>query len=78
MMSTAELKIDLISKIAGISDKVKLKELMQLLQFQTEESVYITSLEDQNAVCEARAEIAKGNVFTNEEVQKELKEWLEM
>ena len=76
-MSTAELKLDLISQIAGLTDKVKLRELMQLLQFQNEESLYITSEEEKNAIAEARQEIAEGKVFTNEEVQIEIKEWLE-
>lgn len=76
-MSTAELKLDLISQIAGITDKVKLKELMQLLKFQTEESIFITNEEDKSAIAEARKEVAEGKVFTNEEVQKEIKEWLE-
>ena len=30
-MSTAELKLNLINQIAGITDKVRLKEIMQLL-----------------------------------------------
>ena len=76
-MSTAELKLDLISQIAGLTDKVKLRELMQLLKFQTEESLYITSEEEKTIIAEARQEIAEGKVFTNEEVQKEIKEWLE-
>ena len=76
-MSTDELKLDLISQIAGLTDKVKLRELMQLLKFQTEESLYITSEEEKTIIAEARQEIAEGKVFTNEEVQKEIKEWLE-
>ena len=76
-MSTAELKLDLISQIAGLTDKAKLRELMQLLQFQNEESLYITSEEEKNAIAEARQEIAEGKVFANEEVQKEIKESLE-
>ena len=76
-MSTAELKLDLISQIAGLTDKVKLRELMQLLKFQTEESLYITSEEEKAIIAEARQEIAEGKVLTNEEVQKEIKEWLE-
>ena len=76
-MSTAELKLDLISQIAGLTDKVKLRELMELLKFQTEESLYITSKEEKTVIAEARQEVAEGKVFTNEEVQKEIKEWLE-
>ncbi|KEY19772.1 hypothetical protein [Kaistella antarctica] len=76
-MSTAELKLDLISQIAGLTDKVKLRELMELLKFQTEESLYITSKEEKSLIAEARQEVAEGKVFTNEEVQKEIKEWLQ-
>ena len=76
-MSTAELKLDLISQIAGLTDKVKLRELMELLKFQTEESLYITSKEEKTVIAEARQEVAEGKVFTNEDVQKEIKEWLE-
>ena len=76
-MSTAELKLNLISQIASLTDKVKLRELMELLKFQTEESLYITSKEEKTVIAEARQEVAEGKVFTNEEVQKEIKEWLE-
>jgi hypothetical protein len=38
-MSTAELKLNLINQIAGITDKVRLKEIMQLLKFQADESL---------------------------------------
>ena len=76
MMSTAELKIDLISQITSITDPVKLKELMHLLQFQNEESIYITSEEEKNAVSEAREEIADGKILTNEEVKVEINRWL--
>ena len=75
-MSTAELQIDLINQISNITDKVKLKELMQLLKFQNDNSIYVTNEDEKNAVSEARMEIAKGEVLTNDEVQNEIKEWL--
>ncbi len=75
-MSTAELQIDLINQIAKITDQVKLKELMQLLKFQNDSSVYVTNEEEKNAVSEARAQINRGEVLTNEHVQNEVKQWL--
>lgn len=75
-MSTAELKIDLINQIVNITDKDKLKELMQLLKFQNENSVYVTNEDEKNAVSEARAKIIRGEVLTNEDVQNEIKQWL--
>lgn len=71
-MSTAELKIDLINQIANMTDKVRLKELMQLLKFQSDESVYITSEEDKRAISEARNQISDGKTISKEEVQKEI------
>lgn len=75
-MSTAELKKDLISQITSITDSVKLKELLQLLKFQDETSVYITNEDEKNAILEARKEIKEGKFLSNEEVQNEINEWL--
>ncbi|SHE99598.1 hypothetical protein [Chryseobacterium takakiae] len=75
-MSTAELKIDLINQITLIKDKARLKELLQLLKFQEDQSVYITTDEDKSAVFEARREIEYGKISSDEDVQKEINEWL--
>ena len=76
-MSTAELKLNLINKIAGITDKVRLKEIMQLLKFQADESLYITNKEEKEAVKEAQNQIKNGDGISNEDVQKEITSWLE-
>jgi len=75
-MSTAELKIDLINQITGITDKVKLKELLQLLKFQNDETVYLTDEDEKRAILEARNEIRNENILSDAEVQKEISEWL--
>lgn len=75
-MNTADLKIDIINQINSITDKVRLEELLQLLKFQTEKSVYITDEEEKNAITEARNEIAEGKVHYNTDVQKDIDEWL--
>ncbi len=75
-MSTAELKIDLINQITLIRDKARLKELLHLLKFQEDSSVYITNDDEKSAVFEARLEIEKGELSSDEEVQKEINEWL--
>lgn len=64
-MSTAELKIDLINRITGITDKARLKELLQLLHFQSDASVYITSQEDKEAIAAARRQIENGAIISN-------------
>ena len=75
-MSTAELKIDLINQITTLTDKAKLKELLQILKFQSEKSIYVTNDDEKVAIAEAKSQIARGAVLANEDIQKELKEWL--
>lgn len=75
-MSNAELKIDLINQITNITDTVKLQEILQLLKFQNSKSVYILSEEEKKAILEAKNQISKGNVVSNEKVQEEICSWL--
>lgn len=75
-MNTAELKIELISKIAVITDYLQLKEILQLLAFQSDKSTFITNAEEKEAIYEARNQIANGAIIKNDDVQKEIKEWL--
>jgi hypothetical protein len=75
-MSTAELKIDLINQITVIKDKVRLKELLQLIKFQEDSSVYITNDDEKKAILEARNEIRNGEFSSDDDVQKEIDEWL--
>ena len=76
-MNTAELKIDFINQITNLTDNVKLKDLLQFIKFQSEESIYVTTEEEKKAILEARTQIADGKTIPNEVVQKEIKEWLE-
>lgn len=76
-MSTAELKLDLINQITSITDKVKLKELLNFIKFQADESTYITNDEEKNAIKEAKNQIKNGDGISNEDVQKEITSWLE-
>lgn len=75
-MSTAELKIDLINQITGITEKVKLEELLELIKFQNNESIYITNDDKKQAILEAQQQISSGETYSNEDVQAEIKEWL--
>ena len=75
-MSTAELKIDIINIIANMTDVAKLTELMELPQFQKEESVFMTTHDDKQAIAEAFSQIGEGEVLTNETVAQEISEWL--
>lgn len=75
-MNTAELKLDLIKKITNITDELKLREIVQLLELQADEFTFETSKEDKKAILEARKQVEKGETMTNEEVQKAIKKCL--
>ena len=75
-MSTAELKNDLINHIAGISDNVQLEELLELINFQNDSTVYVTNDQEREAISEAQSQITNGQVLSNAEVQKEISQWL--
>ena len=75
-MNTAELKLDLINHITSITDKTRLKELLQQLKFQSDASIYITSEDEKQAISEARYQIDNGEILSNDSVQEEIKEWL--
>lgn len=75
-MSTADLKIDLISQITSITDKVRLKELMQILKFESESAIYVTNNDEKEAVSVARNQIKNGESITHKDFQKDLQEWL--
>jgi hypothetical protein len=75
-MSTAELKIVLINQITSITDKVKLEELLELMKFQNDESLYITNEVEKQAILEAQQQISNGETYSNEDIQAEIKEWL--
>lgn len=75
-MNTAELKINLINQITNITDKVKLKEVLQLLNFQSDNALYITNDEEKEAVLAAKKQIEENEVYSNEDVQEEIQKWL--
>jgi hypothetical protein len=75
-MSTTELKNQIIDQVRLMTDEVRLLELLELLRFQSDLSLYITCEDEKHAVMEARHQIVKGEVITDEEVQKEISEWL--
>lgn len=75
-MKSAELKLNLINKITQITDMVQLKELLQLLNFQSDDNVYYTSEEEKKAILEGRNQVKKGEILSNEDVENEIDKWL--
>jgi len=75
-MKTAELKEIIINKIAGINDKTFLSAINTFIEAKSESTIYKTTPEQKQRIQEAREQIARGEFFTDEEVKKEIDEWL--
>jgi predicted transcriptional regulator len=75
-MKIAELKEIIAQRIAGINDKTFLSAINTILATKSESTVYITTPEQKLAIQEGREQIARGEFFTDEEVKKEMEEWL--
>lgn len=75
-MSTAELKNKLIAKINS-ADKKVLQEILDWLNFESDEKMYITNEQEQSVIREAQEQIEKGKFFSNEQIDEATDLWLE-
>jgi predicted transcriptional regulator len=70
-----ELHAILYSKILSVTDEHKLSDLITAID-QSNSAIYYTSAEQKAKIMEGQEQIAKGNYFTNEQVEKEVDQWL--
>jgi hypothetical protein len=75
-MSTAELKIDLISRIANTEEPRIIEELRKLLDFELDNETYKLNPQQLQRVSEAKAEFLAGNVVSEQQADEEIDEWL--
>jgi len=76
-MSTTELREKLIEKIQLTNDESILTEINRVLDLETSLSeIYILSSFEKNEIELSRKEIQEGFFLTNDEVNKEIDEWL--
>lgn len=75
-MTTVELKNILIHRIAGINDKSFLAAIKTIIETKSKSTVYKTTPEQRKDIEEGRAQIARGEYFTNEQVEMEIDKWL--
>ena len=77
-MSSAELqlKLDIINKITELKEIRVIREIKKLLDFELDEDVFVLSKQQENRIAEARKEYANGEISSNEEVNKEIEQWL--
>ncbi len=71
-MSTAELKLDLINKIANIKELYIIEELKNLIDFELDETLYQVNENQRKRLIEAK----KDKVITAEEANNEIEKWL--
>lgn len=77
-MSTKELKKKLIEKIEKTESNELLAEAYRLLELGTEDiEIYTLSEEQKSAVEEARQQIRDGKFLTNDDANREIREWLD-
>lgn len=76
MDTTADIKKDLISRIAKITDEFRLKEMLRFLEFQSDISVFETSNEEKDAIADAQTQIEKGAFLNHDEAENQFEEWL--
>lgn len=75
-MTNVELKNILIHRIAAINDISFLNAIKTIIESKSESTVYKTTPEKRQRIMESRKQIAKGEYFTNEEVEMEIDQWL--
>lgn len=75
-MTTIELKNILIHRIAGINDKSFLNAIKTIVDTKSESTVYKTTPEQRLRIKEGREQIARGEYYSNEQVELEIDKWL--
>ncbi len=76
-MSTLELQKQLISKIQITTDQDILESVLRLLEFETSsDETYFLNETQKVAIVNARQQVANGQFYTDDEVDKLTEEWL--
>jgi hypothetical protein len=77
-MSTLELKKNLIQRIVEIDDVAFLKAIKKMLDSKSSSEVIAITPEIRNEIETSQKEIDKGLLISNEELEKEIEEWLKI
>jgi hypothetical protein len=75
-MTTVELKNILIHQITGINDKSFLAAIKKIIDTKSGSTIYKTTPEQRKSIEEGRAQIAKGDFYTNDQIEMEIDAWL--
>jgi hypothetical protein len=69
-MSVAELRANIAHQLDNIHNPFILKEIEAMIDFKVSVPVYQCTPEQRAAIIEAQEQVARGDFFTDEEVQK--------
>jgi hypothetical protein len=75
-MSTAELKTDLINRIANTEEPGIIEELRKLLDFELDNETYKLDPQQLQRLSEAKSEYFSGNVISEEQADEAIDQWL--
>ncbi|MFZ2906037.1 MAG: hypothetical protein WAZ98_07545 [Cyclobacteriaceae bacterium] len=76
-MSATELKLQIINKVSSINDELILEEIYRLINIESEmDSIYRLSDEEKKAIELGLKDIKEGRVYTSEQADNMIKEWL--
>jgi len=75
-MSTAELKIDVISRIANIEESVIIEEIRNLLDFELSNESFQLTPQQKERVNEAKTEYLAGKVLSEKQADDAIEQWL--
>jgi len=70
-----ELQSILHQRILAIEDEQQLSDMITIVD-KSDKTIYYTTPEQKAKIKEGQEQISKGNIFTNEQVEKEVDEWL--
>lgn len=76
-MSTAELKIDLITKITNTDDDALLEEIQRMLNFELSEAIFKLNESQKAQISAARTAYRNGEFLTDNQANDEIQQWLE-
>ncbi|MBY0434724.1 MAG: hypothetical protein K2U26_11495 [Cyclobacteriaceae bacterium] len=76
-MSTTELKLEIINRIATIEDEMVLEEIYKLVDLESRtDTVYKLTDEERTAITIGLNDIKDGRVYSSEAAEHMIKEWL--
>ncbi len=76
-MTTKDLKEKLIKSVEGVENDILLESLVNMIELESDvDSIYEFTDQQLMQIEDAKKEIKEGKIYTDNEVNKEIDEWL--